>query len=230
VLSAGHAGTRGDEDLSPVAPVREGDRLDLCYGSAMTRQTQPPSGFPRYGVPVRSADAPVRSGKTDEEAARAGSRAAAPWPPQGRPPQQAAAPQPGVPVAAAAPAAPGGRVARRAAVTRARRERGLIGVVPYLAVLLCTIAGVYIAWREGSAGGGAGGVVIGLALLVAAVIRAVLPARLAGLLASRRRATDVITLAAFGACLLIAGLVLPRLGPLSAQGRMAGPPMKGKHG
>jgi Protein of unknown function (DUF3017) len=233
VLSAGHAGTRGDEDLSPVAPVREGDRLDLCYGSAMTRQTQAPSGFPRYGVPVRAADAPVRSGHTNEEAARAGSRAAAPWPPQGRPPQQAAAPRPGVPAVPAAPAAPvapAGRVARRAAVTRARRERSLIGVVPYLAVLLCTIAGVYIAFREGSAGGGAGGVIAGLALLMGAVIRAVLPARLAGLLASRRRATDVVTLAAFGACLLIAGLVLPRLGPLSAQGRMAGPPMKGKHG
>jgi hypothetical protein len=193
----------------------------------MTRQTQAPSGFPRYGVPVRAADAPVRSGNTNEEAARAGSRAAAPWTPQGRPPQQPAAPQPGVPVA---PVAQAGRVARRAAVTRARRERSLIGVVPYLAVLLCTIAGVYIAFREGSAGGGAGGVIAGLALLMGAVIRAVLPARLAGLLASRRRATDVVTLAAFGACLLIAGLVLPRLGPLSAQGRMAGPPMKGKHG
>lgn len=230
MLSAGHAGTRGDEDLSPVAPVREGDRLDLCYGSAMTRQTQAPSGFPRYGVPVRAPDAPVRSGNTNEEAARAGSWAAAPWPSQGGPPQQGAAPQPGVPAVPVAPAAPGGRVAQRAAITRARRERSLIGVVPYLAVLLCTIAGVYIAFRDGSAGGGAGGVIAGLALLMGAVIRAVLPDRLAGLLASRRRATDVVTLAAFGACLLIAGLVLPRLGPLSAQGRMAGPPMKGKHG
>ena len=189
----------------------------------MTRQTQTPSGYPGYGVPGRAAGAPVRSGKSNEQAARAGSRAAAPWPPQGRPPQQAAASQPGVPDAA------GGRGARRAAVTRARRER-LIGVVPYLALLLCTIAGVYIAWRDGSAGGGAGGVLIGLALLAAAAIRAVLPARLAGMLASRRRATDVVTLTAFGACVLIAGLVLPRLGPLSAQGRMAGPPMKGKDG
>lgn len=230
MLSAGHAGTRGDEDLSPVAPVREGDRLDLCYGSAMTRQTQAPSGFPPYGVPVRAADTPVRSGKLDEEAARAGSWAGAPWPPQGRPPQQAAAPQPGVQAAPAPPVAQRGRVARRAAVTRARRERGLIAVIPYLAVLLCTFAGVYIAWREGSAGGGFGGVVAGTALLAAAAIRVLLPARLAGLLASRRRTTDVVTLAAFGACLLIAGLILPRLGPLSAQGRMAGPPMKGKHG
>jgi hypothetical protein len=224
VLSAGHAGTRGDEDLSPVAPVREGDRLDLCYGSAMTRQTHAPSGFPRYGVPVRQAGATVRSVNPGEEAARAGNWGAAPWPPQGRPPQQSAAPEPAV------QAAPGTRAARRAAATRGRRERSLISVVPYLVLLLCTIAGVYIAWRDGSAGGGAGGVIIGLALLAAAVVRGLLPARLAGLLASRRRATDVITLAAFGACLLIAGLVLPRLGPLSAQGRMAGPPMKGKYG
>ena len=170
----------------------------------MTRQTQAPSGLPRYGVPVRAADTPVRSGKLDEEAARAGSWAADPWPQQGPHPQPAA------------PVAEGGRVARRAAVSRARRERGLIGVVPYLAVLLCTIAGVYIAWRDGSAGGGAGGVIAGSALLVAATIRALVPPRLAGLLASRRRATDVVTLTAFGACLLIAGLVLPRLGPLSA--------------
>ena len=224
MLSAGHAGTRGDEDLSPVAPVREGDRLDLCYGSAMTRQTQAPSGFPRYGVPVRQGGATVRSVNPGEEAARAGNWGAAPRPPQGRPPQQGAAPEPAV------QAAPGSRAARRVAATRARRERSLIGVVPYLVLLLCTIAGVYIAWRDGSAGGGAGGVITGLALLAAAVVRGLLPARLAGLLASRRRATDVITLAAFGACLLIAGLVLPRLGPLSAQGRMAGPPMKGKHG
>jgi hypothetical protein len=190
----------------------------------MTRQTHAPSGFPRYGVPVRQAGATVRSVNPGEEAARAGNWGAAPWPPQGRPPQQSAAPEPAV------QAAPGARAARRAAATRGRRERSLISVVPYLVLLLCTIAGVYIAWRDGSAGGGAGGVIIGLALLAAAVVRGLLPARLAGLLASRRRATDVITLAAFGACLLVAGLVLPRLGPLSAQGRMAGPPMKGKHG
>ena len=105
----------------------------------------------------------------------------------------------------------------------------MIGVVPYLAVLVCTGAGVYIAWREGSAGGGRGGVIVGVTLLGAAVVRLALPARLAGLLATRHRVTDALTLAAFGAGLLVAGLVLPRLGPLSAQGRMAGPPMKGKH-
>jgi hypothetical protein len=170
----------------------------------MTRRSHAPAGFPRYGVPVRETGAPVRSGEVGEEAAVTGSSAVS------QPPE--------------------GRVVTRAAATRARRDRGMIGVVPYLVVLVCTVAGVYIAWREGSAGGGRGGVVAGSALLAAAVVRLALPARLAGLLASRRRVTDVLVLAAFGVGLLVAGLVLPRLGPLSAQGRMAGPPMKGKYG
>lgn len=104
-----------------------------------------------------------------------------------------------------------------------------VGGVAYLAVLVAVAAGVYIAWHQGSQGGGTGGVAAGSALLVAAVIRLVLPGKLAGLLASRRRLTDVLTLTVFGAGLLAAGLVLPRLGPLSVQGRTAGPPMKGKH-
>jgi hypothetical protein len=79
-----------------------------------------------------------------------------------------------------------------------------------LAVLVVVAAGVYIAWRQGSAGAGDGGVVGGVALIAAAVARLLLPARLVGLLATRKRAIDVITLTVFGACLLIAGLVLPR--------------------
>jgi len=153
---------------------------------------------------VRGRGAPVRSGEMGQEAAVTGSPAVA------RPPQ--------------------GRIVTRAAGTRARRDRGMIGFVAYLVVLICVVAGVYIAWREGSAGGGRGGAVAGSALLAAAVVRLALPARLAGLLASRRRVTDVLVLTAFGVGLLVAGLVLPRLGPLSAQGRMAGPPMKGKYG
>jgi hypothetical protein len=73
-----------------------------------------------------------------------------------------------------------------------------------------TIAGVYIAWRQGSAGGGEGGVIAGIALLAGAVARLLLPARLVGLLGTRKRVTDVVTLTIFGACLLVAGLVLPR--------------------
>jgi hypothetical protein len=79
-----------------------------------------------------------------------------------------------------------------------------------LAVIVVAVAGVYIAWRQGSAGGGEGGVVGGVALLAAAVARLLLPARLVGLLATRKRVTDVITLTVLGASLLIAGLVLPR--------------------
>lgn len=83
-------------------------------------------------------------------------------------------------------------------------------VVPYLAVLVLVAAGVYLSWHEGSHGGGLGGVVAGAAFLIAAAVRLALPAQLAGLLASRNRATDVVTLVIFGACLLVLGLVLPR--------------------
>jgi len=88
-------------------------------------------------------------------------------------------------------------------------DASIVGVVPLLAVLVVTVAGVYIAWRQGSAGGGEGGVIGGAALLVAAVVRLLLPSRLAGLLATRKRANDVVTMTLFGAALLITGLVLP---------------------
>jgi DUF3017 family protein len=95
-----------------------------------------------------------------------------------------------------------------AATTRSE-EASIVKVVPILAVLVVTVAGVYIAWHKGSAGGGEGGVVGGTALLVAAVARLLLPSSLAGLLAMRKRATDVATLTIFGVGLLVAGLVLP---------------------
>ncbi len=93
---------------------------------------------------------------------------------------------------------------------RSREDASIVGTIPLLAVLVVTVAGVYISWREGSAGGGEGGVIAGIALFAGAVARLLLPARLAGLLATRKRATDVITLALFGVGLLVAGLVLPR--------------------
>jgi hypothetical protein len=95
---------------------------------------------------------------------------------------------------------------------RAREDASIVKVIPLLAVIVVTAAGVYIAWQKGSAGGGEGGVVGGAALLTGAVARLLLPARLVGLLATRKRAIDVITLTVFGTCLLVAGLVLPRLG------------------
>ena len=96
-----------------------------------------------------------------------------------------------------------------AAARRVAEDTSIVRVIPLLAVLVVTVAGVYIAWREGSAGGGDGGVVGGAALLVAAVARLLLPSRLAGLLAMRKRANDVVTLTIFGVGLLVAGLVLP---------------------
>jgi Protein of unknown function (DUF3017) len=129
-----------------------------------------------------------------------------PWGPGG--PVPVTVPQevlaPGAPLAEAPVTREAGGAAQPA------RDRSIVGLVPLLAVLACTAFGVYIAWRQGSAGGGYGGVVGGAALLAAAIARLVLPARLAGLLATRKRATDVITLTALGAGLLVAGLVLPR--------------------
>ncbi len=104
--------------------------------------------------------------------------------------------QPAQPPAEAARRAPG--TASGTETERAREDRSIVGVVPYLAVLVCAVVGVYIAWREGSAGGGDGAAVLGAALLAAAVARLLLPARLAGLLATRKRATDVLTLTVFG--------------------------------
>jgi hypothetical protein len=98
-------------------------------------------------------------------------------------------------------------------VSRAPASRGdasIVKVIPLLAVMVVTAAGVYIAWQKGSAGGGEGGVVAGAGLLAAAAARLLLPAQVVGLLAMRKRAIDVATLAAFGTCLLVAGLLLPR--------------------
>lgn len=81
--------------------------------------------------------------------------------------------------------------------------------IPYVAVLVLVTAGVYISWHQGSRGGGLGGVVAGLAFLGAAGVRFALPRQVAGLLASRKRATDVATLVVFGVVLLLLGIVLP---------------------
>ena len=98
----------------------------------------------------------------------------------------------------------------RAESKRTREDASIVGFIPLLSVLVVTIAGVYIAWRQGSAGGRDGGVVAGCALLAAAACRLLLPDGLTGLLAVRSRRTDVGVLVAFGIGLLVVGLVLPR--------------------
>jgi hypothetical protein len=101
-------------------------------------------------------------------------------------------------------------------------------LITHLVVLVCVAAGVYIAWHQGTQGGGRGGAIAGGALLVAAAARLVLPTKLAGMLAVRHRMTDVVTLVVLGASLLTAGLVLPGLWAAFRTRDSCGPPMKGK--
>jgi hypothetical protein len=151
----------------------------------MTPETQQARvGYRRPQVHRPDGAATTRSGALTGEAARTGQ-----WGAVARPSH--AAPQ------------------ARAAAKRVSEDESIVRVIPLLAVLVVTAAGVYIAWHQGSAGGGEGGVVGGAALLVAAAARLLLPSRLAGLLAMRKRANDVVTLAIFGTGLLVAGLVLP---------------------
>src|SRR5260221_13969999 len=50
-------------------------------------------------------------------------------------------------------------------------------LVTHLVVLVCVAGGVYIAWHQGTQGGGRGGVIAGGALLVAGAARVGLPTR-----------------------------------------------------
>jgi hypothetical protein len=182
-----------ETEQAPAGYLR---RPRLPAGKTTPRRLSPRDLSPRdMESLVRDADAPVRSeasirsAEVATEAARTRQRDAAAWPPP-------SSVRPTVPQPAAA-------------ATRARGDGSIVSLVPYLAVLICTLAGVYVAWHQGAAGAGRGGIVSGLALLAAAVLRLLLPARLVGLLGTRKRAIDVLTLTVFGAGLLVAGLVLP---------------------
>jgi hypothetical protein len=156
-------------------------------------------GYRRPQVHRPDGAATTRSGALTGEAARTGQWGAVARPSHAAP--QARAPQAKTPQARAPQA--------RAAAKRVSEDASIVRVIPLLAVLVVTFAGVYLSWHQGSTGGGEGGVVAGAALLVAAAARLLLPSRLAGLLAMRKRANDVVTLTIFGTGLLVAGLVLP---------------------
>jgi hypothetical protein len=91
---------------------------------------------------------------------------------------------------------------------RARRGGPRLAQLPYLIVIACTAAGCLWAWR-GQHDVGSGAEVVGGGLLAAAIGRLLLPHSAAGLLASRRRFIDVLTLGALGAGLVALALVLP---------------------
>ena len=122
--------------------------------------------------------------------------------------------------AAAAPppihhdAAPAGHRAART-VRSTRNTRGArdprpskLAWLPYLIVLAGAATGMLIAW-QGSKYAGRGAALIGASLLVGALARLILPERYAGLLASRRKATDVLGFAVFGAAVLAVAIALP---------------------
>jgi len=117
----------------------------------------------------------------------------------------------------AATAAPAGhraartaRAARTTRTTRAARDPrpSKLAWLPYLIVLAGAATGMLIAW-QGSKYAGRGAGLIGASLLVGALARLILPERYAGLLASRRKASDVLGFAAFGAAVLAVAIALP---------------------
>jgi hypothetical protein len=85
--------------------------------------------------------------------------------------------------------------------------RGL-GWLPYLTVLAGVAAGMLVAW-QGSKSAATGIAVVGGSLLAAALARLILPDRYAGLLASRRKASDVLAFAVLGTAVLAVVLSLP---------------------
>ena len=117
----------------------------------------------------------------------------------------------------AATAAPAGhraartaRTARTTRTTRAARDPrpSKLAWLPYLIVLAGAATGMLIAW-QGSKYAGRGAGLIGASLLVGALARLILPERYAGLLASRRKASDVLGFAVFGAAVLAVAIALP---------------------
>ncbi len=92
-----------------------------------------------------------------------------------------------------------------------RQPKAAVGsLLPYLVVLACCGAGLAWMWasRSGIHGVRGGTLAVAGAMSIAALARLVLPEGRAGMLASRKRATDVITLAALAVGLLAVGLQL----------------------
>jgi len=85
---------------------------------------------------------------------------------------------------------------------------GGLAWVLYLIVLAGAAAGMFVVSR-GSAYASRGTALLGGTLLAAALARLVLPNRFAGVLASRRKASDVLAFAVFGAAVLAVALSLP---------------------
>jgi hypothetical protein len=112
-----------------------------------------------------------------------------------------------------------GRGARRRGSTgpgrrsaRARRRRRAAGgrgaQAPYVLVLAASAGALGWLWERGVHGVRGGTLALAGALFAAAIARLVLPESRLGMLASRKRFTDVITLATLATGLLVGGLLL----------------------
>ena len=120
----------------------------------------------------------------------------------------------GKPSSAAGAAIPqGSRAAQGAGQGAARasqaRSSARGGWLPYLLVLSCALAGLAWIWAGGAHAAKGGTLTLAGAMFVGALARLVLPESRIGMLASRKRFIDVVTMAALGAGLLTAGLLLP---------------------
>ena len=99
------------------------------------------------------------------------------------------------------------RATRRRAVAvspRARPRR--FGEWPFILVLLIAAGAMTLVATNHVK---RGCVVLGVSLVLAAVLRAVLPARVAGLLAVRSRAFDIVATATLGVVLIALSVVVP---------------------
>jgi hypothetical protein len=94
------------------------------------------------------------------------------------------------------------------AVRPRETESKWLAWLPYLIVLAGTAAGLYEVF-QGSGYTSHGTELVGGSLLAAGLARLVLPARFAGLLSTRRKASDVLAFAVLGAGVLAVALTLP---------------------
>jgi len=96
---------------------------------------------------------------------------------------------------------------REAAVSQGGEGAG--GWLVYLLVLAGVAAVLVWLWLGGGQAAKGGTLALAGVMYAAAIARLVLPESRAGLLASRKRLTDVVTLAALATGLLAGGLLLP---------------------
>jgi len=92
-------------------------------------------------------------------------------------------------------------------VNRSASDTG--GWLPYLFIVAGVAAVCVWLWAGGEHAAKGGTLALAALMFAAALARLALPESRAGLLASRKRRTDVVTLAALATGLLAAGLLLP---------------------